>query len=172
MNHEKMMAATLLGPIEQLENKQGTGWEWMRHRNRWWETRRRCRVKPTSDFAAERRKQTHVPSTYLHRSYQRRRGCNILPQLHLSLPGSTNSRCGLLCISAYSLSTWPASGEGKETRDMGEINVSAGEKYNSTRGFESLCSGSCSSGTVRQAEMAGRVWGNRLWRSCLWIIMW
>lgn len=62
-----------------------------------------------------------MPSAYLHRSYQRRHGCNILPQLHLSLPGSTNSRSGLLCISAYSLSTWLASGgERRDRADEGK----------------------------------------------------
>ena len=88
----------------------------MRHRNRWWEKRQCCRVKSTSEIPAERCKQTHVPRAYLHQSYQRRHGCNILPQLHLLLPGSTNSRSGLLCISAYSRSTWLASGEERRDR--------------------------------------------------------
>lgn len=106
----------LLGPTEQLANKQLTGWEWMRHRTRWWEKRQCCRVQSTWEIPAERCKQTQVPSAYLHQSYQRRHGCNILPQLHLLLPGSTNSHSGLLCISAYSLSTWLVSGEEKRDR--------------------------------------------------------
>lgn len=86
------------------------------HRNRWWERRQCCKLKSTWEIPAERCKQTRVPSAYLHQSYQRRHGCNILPQLHLLLPGSTNSHSGLSCISAYSLSTWLASGEERRDR--------------------------------------------------------
>ena len=105
----------LLWPTELLENKQLTGWEGMRHESRWCEKWQCCRVKSTSEVPAERYKQTHVPSEYLHQSYQRRHGCNILPPLHWLLPGSTNSHSGLSCISAYSLNTWLASEE--ERRD-------------------------------------------------------
>lgn len=106
--------------------------------------------KWTSEIPAERSKQTHVHSTYLHRSYQRHHGCNILPQLHLLLPGSANSHSGLLCISAYSLNTWLASGEERWNRADEEKTISAGKSSGSV--WVCVCSGSCRFGTIREVE--------------------
>lgn len=107
-------------------------------RNRWWEKRQRCRA-----FLIEHQKSQlrhvnkHVHSTYLHQSYQRRHGCNILPQLHLLRPGSTNSHSGLLCISAYSRNTWLVSGEERwNTAHMGKIIIEKKKKKEEVGGFE------------------------------------
>lgn len=79
-------------------------------------------------------------SAYLHQSYQRRHGCNILQPQHLLLPGSTNSHSELLCISAYSLNTWPASGEIRgESRQRGKTHQCCREDHEIGRdGRESL----------------------------------
>lgn len=54
---------------------------------------------------------------YSHQSFPKHRGCNISPRRRWWLPGSINSRCGLLCISVCSRSTWLASGKGKRNRE-------------------------------------------------------
>lgn len=110
--------------------------------------------KWTSEIPAERCKQTHVHGTYLHQSYQRHHGCNILPQLHLLLPGSTNSHSGLLCISAYSLNTWLASGEERWNRADEEKTISAGKSSGSVWVCVQAAAGLGPSDKWR--------WGNRL----------